>query len=67
MDAIDVDSVQKNHMEVDIEVNRTTKSLNQRNCAGLCPGSCKARSVGQVRGNSAIDDAQHNGLVLKVA
>ena len=38
MGAVDVDTIQQKHVEVDIEVEGTPKALNQGDCAGLCDG-----------------------------
>jgi len=51
-------------VEVDIEVERTAKALDQGHCASLCGGFGKTGFVDQMRGNGAVDDAQylaHNG------
>ena len=57
--AIDVDTVQKKHMEVDICIEGTAESLNQRHCAGAGRRAGKSRLLDQVRGNAAIHDAEH--------
>jgi hypothetical protein len=54
-----VHAVQKEHVEVDIEIKRPPKSLNQGDGPGMCGGFGIAGLVGQVRGNGAVDDAQH--------
>ncbi len=38
MDTVYVDSVQKIHMKVDVQIERTSEALDERNCTGLCRG-----------------------------
>ena len=56
---IDIDPIQKNHMEVNIEVEGTPEALDQGHCASLCGGFGKTGFADQVRGNGAINDAQY--------
>ena len=49
------------------QVQRTAETLDQSHCAGLCRRLCEARFVAQVRGDSAVDNAQHPGHGLRVA
>ena len=38
MGAVDVDTIQEQHMDMNIRVQCTAKALDQRNCASLCGG-----------------------------
>ena len=59
MGAVAVDTIQKQHVEVDIEVEGTPEALDQGHCAGLCDGFGIAGFADQMRGNGSINDAQH--------
>ena len=51
-------------MKVDVEIERTTKSLDQGYCTSLCHGLCITCFSGQMGGNGAVNDTQnftHNG------
>ena len=52
-------TVQKQHMEMNIQIQRTAEALDQHHCAGLRDGFGVTGYVGQVRGNGSINDAQH--------
>ena len=54
MGVVAVDSIQKQHMKMDVQVQRTAKALDQGNSAGVCRGFCIAGFVGQMRGNAAL-------------
>jgi len=63
-DAVDVDTIQEQQMEVDICIKGAPKTLDLHDCASLCGGFGKTGFVDQMRGNGAVDDAQylaHNG------
>jgi hypothetical protein len=59
MPGINVDTMQKQHMEMNVEIERTAEALDQCHCAGLCRSHSKARLVRQVRGDGAVDNSQH--------
>jgi len=61
MPGINVDTIQKQHMKVNIQIQSTAKPLDQGHRTSLYKGFCKARFVCQVRGDGAVDDAQHPG------
>ena len=61
MSGIKVDTIQKQHMEMNVEIKRTAEALDQCHCTGLCRSRSKARFVRQVRGDGAVDDAQYPG------
>ena len=67
MPGINVDTIQKQHMEMDVQVQRAAEALDQGHGTSLCKGFCKARFVCQVRGDGAVDDAQYPGHGLGVA
>ena len=46
-------------MEVDIEFQRTAEALDQVDCARLGGLAGVANLVNEVRGDTAVDDAQH--------
>ena len=52
-------TVQKQHMEMNIQIQRTAEALDQHHCAGLCHGFGVTGFVGHMRGNGRVDDAQH--------
>lgn len=56
---IDVDTIQKQHVEVQIQVERAAEALNQRHCAGPGVLVSESRLLDEMRGNHAIDDPQH--------
>ena len=49
----------KQHVKVDIQIQRAAKALNQRHRAGLCDITRKTRLMNQVTRNRAVDDAEH--------
>jgi len=55
---INVDTIQKQHVEMGVEIQRTTEALDQRHCTGLCRSWSKACFVGEVRSDSAVGNAQ---------
>ncbi len=57
--AINVDTIKKEHVKMKIEVQRTSEPLDQRDraSAGYCAGI--PRLTSQVRGNAAVNDAEH--------
>jgi hypothetical protein len=77
---INVDTIQKQHVEMGVEIQRTrltahqdrflpaanrnlgfacaAEALDQRHCTGLCRSWSITRFVGEVRSDSAVDDAQ---------
>ena len=57
--AIDVDTIEKKYMKVDVEIESTSEALNQRDCAGAGRRAGKSRFLDQVRGNAAVHDAEH--------
>ncbi len=63
----DVHAVQKQHVEVNIQIQRAAEALDQGHGAGLCHGFCEARLAGQMRGDGAVDDGQRPGHGLGVA
>ena len=44
---------------MDVEIERTPEALDKCHRTSLCEAFRKARFVGQVRGDGAVDDAQH--------
>ncbi len=59
---INVNTIQKQH--VDVEINRSPKTLDYGDGTGVCRGLCAAGFMGQVGGDGAVDDSQyftHNG------
>jgi hypothetical protein len=50
---INVDTIQKQHMEMNVEIERTAEALDQCHCAGLCHSHSKTRFVRQVGGDGA--------------
>jgi len=60
-------SIQKQHVEVDIQVQRTAETLDQGHRASLYKGFCKAPFMCQVRGDDAVGDAQYPGHDFGVA
>jgi len=65
--AIDVDTVQKEHMEVDICIQRTAESLNQRHRAGAGRGAGKSRLDVHGRTNAAGGRMPEAALIKCVA
>ena len=57
--ALDVHTVWKKHVKVDVEIERTPKSLDQRHRTGVGGHFCKTRLFDQMRGNGSVDDPQH--------
>ena len=64
---INVDTIQKQHMKVNIQIQSTAKTLDQGHRASLYKGFCKAGFMCQVRGDGAVDDAQYPGHDLGIA
>lgn len=56
---LDVHAVEKQHMEVNIEVQRTAEALDQGDRAGLGRLTEEARLPDQVRGDAAVDNAEY--------
>ena len=56
--AVDVNTIQKQHVKVNVEVHRPAESLDQGDGAGLCRGFGIAGFPSQMRSDSAVDDAQ---------
>ena len=48
-------------MEMDVEIERTPEALDKCHRIRLCEAFRKARFVARVRGDGAVDDAQHLG------
>jgi hypothetical protein len=46
-------------MEVDVEIEGTSESLNQRDCTGAGRRAAKACFLDQVRRNATVDDVEH--------
>ena len=46
IDTADVHAIQKQHVKMNVQVQRTAEALNQGNCTSLCHGLCEARFVG---------------------
>ena len=57
--ALDIHPIQKQHVEVNIQVQRTTEALDQGDCAGLGGLTGKPGLLYQVGGDAAVDDAEH--------
>ena len=51
-----VKTIQKQHVKMDIQIQRTTKALNRRHRTGLCDITRKTRVVNQVTRNRAVDE-----------
>ncbi len=57
--AVEVDAVQKQHVEMNVEIEGTDEALDQRDRAGVSGVLRKTRFLNiKVRGNDAIDEAQ---------
>jgi len=56
--------IQKQHVEMDIQVEGATKALDQRDRAGLCRLAGEACFVDQMRRQYAIDNAQHLACLI---
>lgn len=57
--ALDVHPVEEQHVEVQVEVERTPKALDQRHRAGGSALGTEAGLRREMRGDAALDDAQH--------
>ncbi len=53
-------------MKMYIKIQCATKTLDQGHGAGLCRSLCETCLACQVRGNGAVDDAQHPGHDMRV-
>ena len=51
--------IQKQHVEVEVEIQRTAEALDQGDCPGLGPRAGKPGLLDQVGGDAAVDDAEH--------
>jgi len=56
MGAVNIRAIQKQHMKMDVQVQRAAKALDQGDGAGLCGGFCISGFSSQMRGNGPIDD-----------
>ena len=43
---INVGTIQKQHVEMNIEIERTAEALDQRHCTGFCRSRSRTRFVG---------------------
>ncbi|CDK56928.1 hypothetical protein [Escherichia coli IS9] len=59
MGLLDIHTVEKQHVEVNIQIERRSKTLDQGDRARLGHLVGMARFLDQVRGNDAVNDAQH--------
>ena len=59
VDTVDIDTIQKQHVEMDIRSQRAAETLDQGDGAGVCRRLGVAGFLGQMGSNGAIDDAQH--------
>ena len=57
--AIDVDTIQEQHVRRNVEIQRTAEALDQRDRAGVCALLGVTGFVDQVCCNGAVDNAQH--------
>jgi hypothetical protein len=55
---LNINTIEKQHVKMHIEIDRTTKMLNQGNCLGVGRRFCMTRFFTYMRGDSAIDNAQ---------
>jgi len=51
--------VEEQHMKMDVKVERAAESLDQGDRTGLGPLAGISRLLDQVRGDAAVDDAEH--------
>ena len=65
--AFDVHTVQKKHVKINVEIQRTPKTLDQRHRTRVGGLSRKPRLFDQVRGNGAVDDPKYFAHVLPTA
>jgi len=56
---VSVNAIKEQHVKVAVCIKGTAKTLDQRDCASPCRGFGVTGFVGQMCGNSAVDDAQH--------
>ena len=56
---IDVDTVEKAHVEVDVCIERAAEALDQRHRAAVAQLASTAGFFDEVRGNAAVNDAEH--------
>ncbi len=57
--AVNVHAVEEQHVEVNVEIQRAAETLDEGDGASASRGVCVTGLVGQMRGNGAVDDAQH--------
>jgi hypothetical protein len=57
--ALDVHPVEEQHVQVDVEVERTTEALDQSDRAGSSRLVSVVSFSDQMRGNDTLDDTQH--------
>jgi len=53
-------SVEEQHLEVDVDVQRAAEALDQRHRAGLDRLTEEPRLLGQVHGDAPVDNAEHS-------
>ena len=59
--SIDIHAIQKQHVEMNVEVKRTAEALDQRDGTRSGRVVCIARFPDQMRGDDTVNDAQHAG------
>jgi len=57
--ALDIHPVEEQHMEVNIQIQRTAKTLDQRDRAGVRRLMRQSGLLDQVRSNHPVNDAEH--------
>lgn len=62
---LDVYPIEKQHVEVDIEVQRAAEALDQCDRAGLGRLSGESRLLDHVRGDAAVNNTEHTGQDLR--
>ena len=54
-------------MQVNIEIERRSKALYQRHCAGMRGRGSEASLIDRITRNRAIDNAQHRAHHMRLA
>jgi len=63
---LDVDAVENEHVEVHVQVQRPAEALDQRHRAGHGAPTSQACPADQVRGEAAMNDAEHGAHRLRI-